>query len=113
MEVSGVMMVKCTTCSVAIGKPMILALKIATLQQYQGNYTAEKNMPDGIKKSDKYVAANCHYLKNKHTVASRGIRPIDKAIQDMVGKKARKKQQMGVIFHLLNTGRPVVDFAAT
>jgi hypothetical protein len=46
LEISGVTMVKCTTCSMATGKPTILALKIATLQRHQGNYTAEKNMPD-------------------------------------------------------------------
>ena len=112
IEVSGVTMVKCTTCSVAIGKPTILALKIATLQRHQGNYTAEKNMPGGIRKGDKYVAANCRHLKNERTVASRGVRPIDEVIQDMVGEKAQKKQQMGVIFHLLSSGRPMVDFAA-
>jgi hypothetical protein len=111
MEVSGITMVKCTTCSVATGKPTILALKIVTLQRHQGNYTAEKNMPGDIKKGDKYVAANCQHLKNERTVASRGVRPIDEAIQDMVGEKARKKQQMGVIFHLLSTRRPMVDFA--
>jgi hypothetical protein len=49
MEVSGVTMVKCTTYSMATGKPTILALKIATLQRHQGNYTAKKNMPGGIK----------------------------------------------------------------
>jgi hypothetical protein len=31
MDISGVMMVKCTTCSTATGKPIMLALKIAIL----------------------------------------------------------------------------------
>jgi hypothetical protein len=38
------------------------------------------------------------------------VRPIDEAIQDIVGEKAQKQQQMGMIFHLLSTGRPMVDF---
>jgi hypothetical protein len=88
MEVSGVTMVKCTTCSMATGKPTILAMKIATLQRHQGNYTANKNMPCGIKKGNKYVAASCRHLRNERTIASRDVRPIDEAIQDMVGEKA-------------------------
>jgi hypothetical protein len=59
-------------------------------------------MPGGDKKGEKYVASNCRHLKNKCTLASRGMRRIDKAIQDV--EKARKKQQTGVIFHLLSTG---------
>jgi hypothetical protein len=101
MEVEGVTMVKCTTCLVVTGKPTILALKITILQQHQGNYTAEKNMLGDIKKGDKYVNADYQHLKNERTIASRGVHPIDEAIQDMVGKKAQKRQQMGIIFHLL------------
>jgi hypothetical protein len=82
MEVSSMMMVKCTTCSVVTGKPRILALKIATLQWHQGNYTAEKNMPGGIKKGNKYMNTNCRHLKNERIVASRGMHPVDKAIKD-------------------------------
>ena len=80
MEVSGVTMVKCTTCLVATGKLTVLALKIATLQRHQGNYTAKKNMPSNTKKCDKYVAANFRHLKNKPIVASKGMCPIDEAI---------------------------------
>jgi hypothetical protein len=40
------------------------------------------------------------------------MRPINEAVQDMVGEKARKRQQMGVIFHLLSTGRPMMDYSA-
>jgi hypothetical protein len=101
MDVSGVTMVKCTTCSVAAGKPVMLALKIATLQCHEGNYTAEK-----------YVKNNCRHLRNEWTLASKGVRPIDEAIQDIAGEKARKWQQMGMIFHLLTTCRPMVDFSA-
>jgi hypothetical protein len=111
LEISGVTMVKCTTCSIATGKPTILALKIATLQLHQGNYTANRNMAGGVKKGDRYIASTCRHLKNERILASRGVRPIDEAVQDIVGEKARKRQQMGVIFHLLSTGRPMVDYS--
>jgi hypothetical protein len=113
VERSGVTMVRCTTCELATGKPTILALKIATLQRYEGNYTAEKNMPGGVKKGDKYIATNCRHLKNERVVAKRGMRPIQEAIQDVVGERARKRQQMGVIFHLLSSGRPMVDYGTS
>jgi hypothetical protein len=80
LEISGVTMVKCTTCSMATGKPTILALKIATLQRHQGNYTAEKNMPGGVKKGEKYLSRNCRHLKNERTLATRAMRPINEAV---------------------------------
>jgi hypothetical protein len=45
-------------------------------------------------------------------VASRGLQPIDEAMQEVAGERARKRQQMGIIFHLLTIGRPMVDFTA-
>jgi hypothetical protein len=111
LEISGITMVKCTTCSIATGKPTILALKIATLQRHQGNYSANRNMAGGVKKGDRYIASTCRHLKNEQILASRGVRPIDEAVQDIVGEKTRKQQQMGVIFHLLSTGRPMVDYS--
>jgi hypothetical protein len=104
MDVSGVTMVKCTTCSTATGKPVMLALKIAILQCHEGNYTAEKNMPGSVKKGQKFVSGNYRHLRNERTLATRGVCPIDEAIQDIV-------REMGVIFHLLSTGRPMVDFS--
>jgi hypothetical protein len=79
---------------------------------HEGNYTVEKNMPGGVKKGEKFVNNNCRHLRNERTLATRGVRPIDEAIQDIVGEKARKQQQMGIIFHLLSTGRPMVDFSS-
>jgi hypothetical protein len=105
-------MVKCRTCEMATEKPTILALKIATLQRHEGHYTAEKNMPGGIKKGKKYVATNCRHLKNERLVASRGLRPIDEAMQEVARERARKRQQIGIIFHLLTIGRSMVDFTA-
>ena len=69
-------------------------------------------MPGGIKKGQKYVATSCRHLKNERLVASRGVRPIDEAMQEVAGERARKRQQMGIIFHLLATGRPLVDYTA-
>jgi hypothetical protein len=111
MDISSFTMVKCTTCSTTTGKPIILALKIAMLQRHQGNYTVEKNMAGYVKKGDKYVASNYRHLKNECTLASRGVRLINEAIQDMVRKKAIKRQQMSMIFHLLSTGQPRVDYS--
>jgi hypothetical protein len=31
---------------------------------------------------------------------------------EVAGERARKRQQMGIIFHLLTTGRPMVDYTA-
>jgi hypothetical protein len=105
-------MVKCRTCELATGKPTILALKIATLERHEGHYIAEKNMPGGIKKGQKYLATNCKHLKNERLVASRGVRPIDEVMTKVAGERACKRQQMGIIFHLLTTGRPMVDYTA-
>ena len=80
LEISGVTMVRCTMCSVASGKPTILALKITTLQRHQGNYTAEKDMPGGVKKGKKYLSQNCRHLKNERILASRVTRPIIEAV---------------------------------
>jgi hypothetical protein len=68
-----VTMVRCTTYELATKKPTILTLKIATLQQHEGNYTIEKNMHVGVKKGDKYIATNCRHLKNERVVANRGV----------------------------------------
>jgi hypothetical protein len=106
IESAGITMVKCRTYEIATRKPTILALKIATLQRHEGHYTAKKNMLGGVKKGQKYVATNCRHLKNEQLVASQGVRPIDKAIQEVAGERARKRQQMGIIFHLLATGGP-------
>jgi hypothetical protein len=92
IESAGITMVKCRTCKMATWKPTILALKIATLQRHEGHYTTEKNMPGGIKKGQKYVATNCRHLKNERLVASRGVRPIDEAMQEVAGERTRKRQ---------------------
>jgi hypothetical protein len=55
-------------------------------------------MPGGVKKGQKFVSSNYRHLRNERTLATRGVRPIDEAIQDIV-------KEMGVIFHLLSTGR--------
>jgi hypothetical protein len=76
----------------ATGKPTILVLKIATLQRHEGHYIAEKNMLGGIKKGQKYVATNCRHLKNERLVASRGLWPIDEAMQEVAGERPHKCQ---------------------
>ena len=91
-------MVKCTTCSMATRKPTILALKIAMLQQHQGNYTTEKDMPNGVKKGEKYLSQYYWHLKNERTLATRATRPINEAVQDMVGGKQESSSKWGWYF---------------
>jgi hypothetical protein len=66
-------------------------------------------MHGGVKKSDKYVAKSVQHLKNEKALASTTARSI---VQNLVGKKACKWLQMGVIFHLLEQGCPKLEYAA-
>ena len=68
-------------------------------------------MLGGVKKGEKYVASNYRHLKNECALASRGVRWINEGVLDVVGEKARKKQQMEVIFHLLSTRQPMLDYS--
>ena len=51
-----IMSIKCLTCEALTMKPMVLVLKIETLQCHQKKRTIIKNMPHGVKKGNKYVA---------------------------------------------------------
>jgi hypothetical protein len=110
-EKSGLTMVKCLTCEAMTRKPVILALKIETLQRHQGKRITIKNMSRGVKKGDKYITKTCMHLKNERTLASTAARPIDEAVQVVSGERARKRLQMGVIFHLLKQGCPMLEYA--
>jgi hypothetical protein len=106
-----VQMVRCKTCLVASGKPMILALKISSLMQHEGRRTMARSLPGGIRQGQQYIARDCRHLKNGRLFAARSARPIEEAARDVSGEKARKRQQMGTILHLLQQRRPMVDFS--
>jgi hypothetical protein len=90
----------------------ILGPKWDTLQKHGGRRRAKKAIPaKGIKEGQYYTAHNYRHLVNERLYAARQVaKPITVLLREVKGERARKRQQMGTIFHLLAEGRPMTTF---
>jgi hypothetical protein len=105
--------VKCNICSTIEGREKILAPKWDTLKKHGGKRKAVKNMHGGILCGQWYKAVNCKHLRNERKWAARGVAiPVRDQLLELKGERARKRLQMGTIFHLLEQGRPMLEYEA-
>ena len=105
--------VKCNICSTIEGREKILAPKWDTLKKHGGKRKAVKNMHGGILCGQWYIAINCKHLRNERKWATRGVAiPVRDQLLELKGERARKRLQMGTIFHLLEQGRPMLEYEA-
>ena len=104
--------VRCVVCSQITGKPKILGPKWDTLVKHSGKRKATKNMALGIKKGQWYVAKNCKHLRNERLYAARNSVTVAQQLAVVKGERARKRLQFATILHLLQNGRPMLEYAA-
>jgi hypothetical protein len=104
--------VKCRTCSQVYGRDILMGPKDDTLSQHQGRRKALKDMPRGIKKNQYYVEKNCRHLKAERVLAACIAKPINVQVTIVKRERAQKRQQMETIFHLLQRGRPMIEYEA-
>ena len=63
--------IKCVLCSTIEEKDKILGSKWDTITKHSGKRKVKKNIANGIKKGQWYVAKNCKHFQNKRIFASR------------------------------------------
>jgi hypothetical protein len=104
----------CGLCSIFEAREKILQPKWDTLKKHGGKRKAKKAIPKlNVKKGQWYVAENCKHLQNERRYARRSIqRPVIVQLLEVKGERARKRKQMQVIFHLLQMGRPMIEYEA-
>lgn len=104
--------VKCVVCSQITGKPKILGPKWDTLVKHSGKRKATKNMAPDIKKGQWYMAKNCKHLRYERLFAARNTITVAQQLAVVKGERARKRLQFATILHLLQEGRPMLEYAA-
>ena len=104
--------VKCVVCSQITGKPKILCPKWDTLAKHGGKRKATRNMANGIKKGQHYIAKNCKHLRYERLYAARDTVTVAQQLAVVKGERARKRLQFATILHLLQEGRPMLEYAA-
>ena len=104
--------VKCVVCLQVTGKPKILGPKWDTLSKHSGKRKATKNLPEGIKKGQWYIAKNCKHLRFERIYAARNTVTVAQQLAVVKGERARKRIQFATILHLLQEGRPMLEYTA-
>jgi hypothetical protein len=91
-----------------------LGPKWDTLVKHSRWRKAKKDIPSKqVKKGQKYLATGCQHLVNERRFAARQFqKPVLQQLQENKGERSRKKQQMGIIFHLFQHGRPKLEYEA-
>jgi hypothetical protein len=69
-------------------------------------------MANGIKKGQQYVSKNCKHLRFERIYASRSVVTVAQQLSVVKGEHGRKHQQMAAIVHLLQEGRPMMEYVA-
>jgi hypothetical protein len=59
-----------------------------------------------------YVAIACAWVGGSRFAARQLNKLVLAQLVEVKGKRARKRQQMGVVFHLLSQGLPLLEFQA-
>ena len=105
--------VKCNICSTIEAQEKIFAPKWDTSEKHGGKRKAVKNMHGGIFCARWYIAVHNKHLRNERKWAARGVAtPVRDQLLKLKRKQARKRLQMGMIFHLLEHGRPMLEYEA-
>jgi hypothetical protein len=101
-------------CSEFEAQDKILGPKFDTLKKHGGQRKAKKAIPLlKIKRGQWYIATNCRHLINERRHTTRQVqKPISLLLQEVKDERARKRQQMAVIFHLLQQGQPMLEYEA-
>ena len=77
-----------------------------------GKRKATKNMASGIKKGQRYMAKNCKHLRYERLFAARNTVTVAQQLAVVEGERARKRLQFATILHMLQEGRPMLEYAA-
>ena len=104
--------VKCTVCSTISGKPKIMGPKWDALSKHGGKRKATKNLGNGVKKWQWYIAKNCKHLHFERIFATRSTVTMAQLLAVVKGERARKRQQLATVLHLLQEGRPMLEYPA-
>jgi hypothetical protein len=101
-------------CSLFGASEKNLGPKWDTLVKHSEWRRAKKDIPSKrVKKGQKYLATSYQHLINECRFAARQFqKPVLQKLQEIKGEQLKKKQQMGVIFHLLQHGRPMLEYEA-
>jgi hypothetical protein len=104
--------VRCIVCTTFEVHEKILQPKWDTLKKHGGKRKAKNAIPNkGIWKGQWYTTHNCKHLINERRMASRVVnKPVTVLLQEVKGERARKQKQMAIIFHLLQRGRPMLEY---
>ena len=102
--------VKCIVCTQITGKQKILTPKWDTLTKHGGKRKATRNMPNGIKKGQWYIANNCKHLRYERIYAGRNHVTVAQQLVVVKGERARKRIQFATILHLLQEGCPMLEY---
>ena len=82
------------------------------MKKHGGKKKAKSVIPSkGIQKGQWYMTHNCKYLINERRMASRiANKHVTILLQEVKEERARKQKQMAIIFHLLQRGRPMLEY---
>jgi hypothetical protein len=97
------------------GKDVILGLKFDTLEKHARKTKVIRNMPHlGKEQKEFYVNKKCSHAKNEVTYSQRNhITIVKHVIQGgLKWEREKKRQQFATILHMLQHGKPMLEFEA-
>ena len=92
------------------GRPKIFGPKWDTLKKHRSKRKATCDMANGIKKDQWFIAKNCKHLRNERTYTARSQTTVLEQVTILKGERARKQIQFATILHLLQNGRPMLEY---
>jgi hypothetical protein len=104
--------VKCAVCSTIIEKPKNMGPKWDTLSKHSGKRKATKNLGNSVKKGQWYIAKNCKHLRFEKIFAAQSTVTVAQQLAVVKRERARKRQQFATVLHLLQEGRPMLEYPA-
>ena len=87
--------------------------KWETLKKHSGKRKATEDMNSiGVKEGEWYIDLKCKHLRNEQLLFGRSRSTVLEQVTVVRGNRARKQIQFATILHLLQEGRPMLEYAA-
>lgn len=103
-------LVKCLICSLIEKREKLLKAKWDTLTKHAGRRKALKDMRGIARKGEYYYSKDCAHAKNAVLYAQRNHQTVHQLVQNEGGERSRKRVQFATVFHVLQEGRPMLEY---
>jgi len=102
--------VNCLICNAMERRSKFLKTKYNTFTKYVGRHKALKDITRVAQKGNWYYSKDYAHAKNAILYVAHGPQTVHQLVQNESKEQAHKHVQFATIFHILNDGRPIIEY---